>query len=72
MPELVEKNDGIVSDNDNEEEDVVLALAKPEHMYPNRRARIIRQRTQEQLASRKIKVGYCPFGVNNFFLFFVS
>ena len=57
MPELVENNDNVVLD-DKEEDDVVITLDEPERMAPNQRERIIRQRTQEQLASRKIKVGY--------------
>ena len=48
---------GHVSDDD-EEEDIVLALDEPEHMPPRKRARIIRDRTQEQLSNRKMKCGY--------------
>ena len=44
--------------SDNEEEDIVLALDEPERMAPNKRARIIKELTTHQLASRKIKVGY--------------
>ena len=50
--------DGFVSDD--EEEDVVIALeeAQPTDTSRRTRARFVQQRTQEQLAKRKIKVGY--------------
>ena len=44
--------------SDNEEEDIVLALDEPGKMAPAKRARIIKQVTNEQLANRKIKVGF--------------
>ena len=51
-----EHGGGCVSDN--EEHDIVLALDEPARMMPNKRARIIKQATKEQIASRKIKVGF--------------
>ena len=48
---------GHVSDEE-EEEDIVLALDEPEHMPPRKRARIIQQHTQEQLSNRTVKCGY--------------
>jgi hypothetical protein len=51
-----EHGDGCVSEN--EEQDIVLALDEPARMTPNKRARIIKQTTKEQIASRKIKVGF--------------
>ena len=44
--------------SDEEEEDIVLLLDEPERMPPKKRARIIQQRTQEQLSSRNLKVGF--------------
>ena len=44
--------------SDDEEEDIGLMLDEPEQMPPRKRARIIRERTKEQLANRKIKVGF--------------
>ena len=43
---------------DNKKEDIVLGLDEPERMAPNNHARIIKELTTQQLASRKIKVGY--------------
>ena len=55
LPELGESG-GFISDEG--EEDMILLLDEPERMPPKKRARIIQQRTQEQLTSRKLKVGY--------------
>ena len=57
MPELSGKNDGIVLDEEDEE-DVVLTLEEPERMAPAQRDQIICQLTQEQLARRKIKASF--------------
>lgn len=57
----VEFGNGGVCVLDNEEEDIVLTLSKPEHMAPNKRARIIKELMKQQLASLKIKVG-CHHG----------
>jgi hypothetical protein len=55
LPEIGESG-GFISDED--EDDVVLLLDEPERMSPKKRARIIQQRTQEQLSVRKLKVGF--------------
>ena len=44
--------------SDNDEQDIILELDEPERMAPAKRARIIKAHTKEQLASRKIKVGF--------------
>ena len=43
---------------EEEEEDVVLELDEPARMSPHKRARIINERTHQQLANRKMKVGF--------------
>ena len=55
-PVKFEYVDGHVSEN--KEENIGLALNKTEQLVPNRRARIMKQATKEQLAVQEIKFGY--------------
>ena len=43
---------------EEEEEDVVLELDKPARMPPHKCARIINERTQQQLANQNMKLGF--------------
>ena len=44
--------------SEDEEDDIIIELDEPERMNPKKRARIVHQQTQEQLANRTVKVGY--------------
>ena len=56
--ELGESGGYVSAAEEEEEEDIVLELDEPQRMAPRNRARIIRERTKEQLKKRKIMVGF--------------